>query len=113
MNQRPRLTIARLASGRVAVLSHALVLPDSLSHAEKDVCRMLLEFRSTQEIAHARGTTPRTVANQVRRIFDKLGVDSRLALCAALLGTEGSNEPASPIKWPRSRKPSLRKLRSR
>jgi DNA-binding NarL/FixJ family response regulator len=53
-----------------------------LSGAEADVLRAILEGRSNGDIARSRGTTARTVANQVASIFRKLGVRSRLELCA-------------------------------
>jgi DNA-binding CsgD family transcriptional regulator len=40
------------------------------------------------EIARARGTKPQTVANQLTRIFDKLGVSSRSQLIAACLADD-------------------------
>lgn len=58
----------------------------ALSPAERDVVAQILEGRSNADIARARGTSPRTVANQIQSLFRKLGVGSRaeLAVCAAL-----------------------------
>jgi DNA-binding CsgD family transcriptional regulator len=76
----------------VVILSFAL--PEGtnstrLSPAESEVVKLVLEGRSNDEIAATRGTTRRTVANQVSSLLGKLGVRSRLELIArnASLGT--------------------------
>lgn len=56
----------------------------SLSNAERAVMSGILEGRSNAEIAALRGTSVRTVANQVAKLFDKLGVRSRAELTARL-----------------------------
>lgn len=56
-----------------------------LSEAELDVCSRLLRGDSNRAIADARGTSVRTVANQVATIFRKLEVSSRSELIAKLL----------------------------
>jgi len=64
----------------LAVLSLPLLdlaLPPSLSEAECDIAQHLLAGRSNQAIAVARGTSTRTVANQVSALFRKLHVGSR------------------------------------
>lgn len=53
-----------------------------LTPAEREVVRLMLQGKSNVEIATTRGTTVRTVANQVARVFDKLGVRGRLQLYA-------------------------------
>jgi DNA-binding CsgD family transcriptional regulator len=62
-------------------------LPDprqiwSVSACEAEVVRMTLEGCSNRQIASARGTSPRTVANQLATIFRKVGVSGRSALKA-------------------------------
>lgn len=52
-------------------------LPATLSAAEREVALALLEGKSNSEIAAARSTSVRTVANQVGAMFRKLGVHSR------------------------------------
>jgi DNA-binding NarL/FixJ family response regulator len=59
-------------------------LPLSLSAAERDVAVDVLEGLSNAEIAKARSTSERTVANQVASVFRKLGVRSRSEAVAAL-----------------------------
>jgi DNA-binding NarL/FixJ family response regulator len=53
---------------------------DALTHAERSIARKLVEGLSNAAIARARGTSERTVANQVAAIFRKLGVGSRAEL---------------------------------
>lgn len=63
------------------------VLPEGLTSAEKEIVVHVLEGRSNAEIARARGTSARTVANQLAAVFRKLGVQSRSELarvCARL-----------------------------
>jgi len=45
----------------------------------------VLEGQSTASVAQARGTSPRTIANQIATIFRKLGVSSRAELAAKLI----------------------------
>lgn len=54
-----------------------LVLPESLTEAERDVLRRWLEGASALEVARARRVSVRTVQNQLRAIYQKLGVSSR------------------------------------
>ncbi len=51
--------------------------PSCLTPAERSVACGLLTGQSNAEIAEARGCSVRTVANQLRSIFRKLGVSSR------------------------------------
>ena len=59
-------------------------LPPTLSCAERTVVLDLLAGASRREIARSRGTSQRTVANQMASIFRKLRVGSRVELLAAL-----------------------------
>jgi DNA-binding NarL/FixJ family response regulator len=71
----------------VAVLSYPRpppALPSSLSAAERIVALALLEGLSNSQIAKARKTSVRTVANQVASLFQKLGVRSRSEAVVAL-----------------------------
>jgi DNA-binding CsgD family transcriptional regulator len=60
----------------------AASLPEQLTDAERVVLREVLAGKSNAEIAHARGTSPRTVANQISSLYRKLGVASRAELAA-------------------------------
>lgn len=62
-----------------------MLASSSLSEAERDVVRLALEGHSNQRIGLARGTSARTVANQLAQVFQKLGVHSRHELHAAAL----------------------------
>lgn len=55
---------------------------DDLTSAERDVACRAIQGSSNAEIASARGTHVRTVANQMASIFTKLGVSSRQELAA-------------------------------
>jgi len=69
------------------VLSYAVTAPQfpaGLTAAERAVLKGILQGGSNVEIAEARGTSPRTIANQVKSLFAKLGVHSRAELIAAL-----------------------------
>lgn len=78
-----------VAGEELAVLSFPLIDPDlprGVTRAESEVVRLLLAGKTNAEIAQARGTSLRTVANQVQSIFKKLGVSSRAELVALLAG---------------------------
>ena len=62
------------------------LLPDGLSATEREVIHLALRGASTAEIAAPRGTAVQTVANQLRAAFQKLDVNSRAELAAALYG---------------------------
>ncbi|HEY6462706.1 MAG TPA: helix-turn-helix transcriptional regulator [Polyangiaceae bacterium] len=70
--------------GEVAILSFPLTegSASSLTPAESEVACHLLAGRSNAEIASLRGSSLRTVANQVASVFRKLDVRSRLELVA-------------------------------
>ncbi|MFW6051367.1 MAG: response regulator transcription factor [Myxococcota bacterium] len=61
-----------------------------LTAAEREVARALLQGASLADIARTRGTSPRTVANQVQSIYRKLHVRSRTELGATLRGRAAS-----------------------
>jgi DNA-binding NarL/FixJ family response regulator len=72
----------------VWIVSVALVkLPlADMTSAELAVAELVIAGRSNREIAATRATSPRTVANQLRAIYQKLGVSSRTELLASLSG---------------------------
>jgi DNA-binding CsgD family transcriptional regulator len=57
-----------------------IALHESLSDAEREVAALALAGLSNSEIGRRRGTSGRTVANQMATIFRKLGVGSRSEL---------------------------------
>ncbi len=93
----------RLRSGAEAVeLADGLVLirlpeadprfpPGLLTATEQEVAREVFGGASNSEVAERRGVSVKTIANQLRSIYDKLGVTSRVEMVVALLGP-----PASP-----------------
>lgn len=62
---------------------------EDLSSAERAVVELALRGRSDEEIARERGTSLRTIGNQLSRVYRRLGVAGRTEL-AALLGTQPS-----------------------
>lgn len=83
--ERNGIRVLRLTLGRteLAVVGEPLAsAPPELTEAEREVLRRILRGESNAEIAAARQTSLRTVANQVGAIFRKLGVSSRGELAA-------------------------------
>lgn len=78
----------------------APVLPPHVAPAEGEVLRLALDGLSNAEIARARRRATRTIANQVARLYRKLGVRSRLELYARFAAGRGVGEatggPGSP-----------------
>ncbi|MCK6545615.1 helix-turn-helix transcriptional regulator [Myxococcota bacterium] len=82
-DEAPRVRAFRLGSLRALEIT----LPEGrpgldvdLSESERAVLALLLEGCSNREIAARRGTSVRTVANQVASIYRKVGVNSRREL---------------------------------
>jgi DNA-binding CsgD family transcriptional regulator len=76
----------------IVVSMPIVALPASLSTAEREVVRAVLAGRSNLEIADMRGTSAKTVGNQLHAIYRKLGVGSRSELAAMLARTDPSDE---------------------
>ena len=55
-----------------------------LTEAERSVAELLCEGKTLAQVAHLRGVSPNTVKTQVRQIFRKLNVESRVALVRRL-----------------------------
>jgi DNA-binding CsgD family transcriptional regulator len=80
-----RVATLCLDDGEAWALFDWPVVPPSLpglSAAEASVAALALEGRSNAEIARARGSAERTVANQLAAAYRKLGIGSRLELYA-------------------------------
>ena len=60
---------------------------DSLTEAERAVATLVIDGLSNAEIATRRGTSVRTVANQLQSLYRKLNVASRLELARLGLAT--------------------------
>lgn len=83
----PRVSYLDVGGETLAVLSVPLGSACDLSAltvAERDVAERASTGVSNRAIARARGTSERTVANQLASIFGKLGVGSRAELAAKL-----------------------------
>ena len=83
-----RCLVLEVGGALVAVLTFRLDAGMSarrLTKAEEEVVRAIFEGKSNETIARARGTSPRTVANQIASIFRKHGVASRAELVAHYL----------------------------
>ena len=81
-----RLIRFRLGDDEYATLSVPLRAAGPrapLTPAERAVLALLLEGKSNPQIARARRTAVRTVANQVASLFKKLSVSSRAELIAS------------------------------
>jgi DNA-binding NarL/FixJ family response regulator len=70
-----------LAIARLSVVATGV---PALSDAERGVMTGILDGKRVAAIAHERGTSPRTVANQISSIYKKLGVSSRREILALL-----------------------------
>lgn len=73
--------------GRFAVLVEELdagVLPDTITVAEREVGLLVRRGFSNLEIALGRGTSERTVANQISSLMRKVGAGSRVQLALRL-----------------------------
>jgi DNA-binding NarL/FixJ family response regulator len=68
----------------ISTLRPDRVLADRLSESEYAVARLLVEGKSHAEIAAVRGTSARTVANQLSALFHKLRISGRAELLALL-----------------------------
>jgi DNA-binding NarL/FixJ family response regulator len=69
-----------------------------LSAREIDVVRCVAEGLSNREIAQRLKLTEHTVKNYLFRIFDKLGVSSRVEVVLYALGSNGRSTPAPPAR---------------
>jgi DNA-binding NarL/FixJ family response regulator len=88
--------ILRLGSEEYAVLSFRTFDWESydqkcerflrcLTPSERSIVSHVVRGKTNSEIARARGTSPRTVGNQLRTIYQKLGVHSRRELCVRVV----------------------------
>jgi len=68
----------------ITCLLHHSRATNDLTSAEQAVAEQLCEGRTLAQIAHLRGVSTNTVKSQVRQIFRKLNVESRVALVRRL-----------------------------
>jgi DNA-binding CsgD family transcriptional regulator len=62
-------------------------LPAILTESERAVARALLTGCSNAEIARARGTSRKTISNQLSMMYRKLGVENRERLVGLLVSS--------------------------
>jgi DNA-binding CsgD family transcriptional regulator len=81
-------------------------LSSLLPRAEYEVVRLFLEGRSHKEVATSRGSSPRTVANQLATVFHRFGVSGRAELVIHLLCSDAYRGTAGvlvthprPLAW--------------
>lgn len=87
-----RVSELRVGEQRYLVVSRPLATRGhGLTEAEWQVARLAAGGASNQEIAAARGTSVRTVANQMARALEKLGVSGRRQLARFLVDSEGGS----------------------
>jgi len=94
---RARLLEMDLHGKRWLVGAHPLLSDgdlSTLSPAEREVATALVAGSTSAEVAKRRGTSARTVANQIASIFMKLGVNSRVELAARLSSSVDENPTA-------------------
>jgi DNA-binding CsgD family transcriptional regulator len=73
---------------------------DSLTPSERRVAGLAAEGRTNREIAQELFVTPKTVENQLGRVYGKLGVSSRKELAGALATTDDSTPRPAPVASP-------------
>ncbi len=67
-----------------------------LSKREEEVVRLVADGRSNRDIAHEMGLSEHTIKNHLFRIFDKLGVSSRVELVLYAFSRPNMPQPAAP-----------------
>ncbi len=87
--QKPEATFERIMLDEIELLvidlpkpTQAPVAFEVLSESEQAIAKAMIDGLSNRAIATQRGTSVKTVANQIRTIFTKLGVASRFELTA-------------------------------
>ena len=75
-----------LGGDKFVVLSTPLADIEELTPAETQIACDVLDGLSTAAIGRKRGTSARTVANQLASIYRKLAINSRAELAAILGG---------------------------
>ena len=85
IEERPNGLVIRFAGGGIGINCFIHRPPAvELTNAESAVARELCVGRTLAQIARLRGVSPNTVKSQVRQIFRKLDVDSRIELVRLL-----------------------------
>ena len=83
----PRVTSFEIEGEELAVVSFPVDVTPPTAHltpSEWEIVDLIRDGHSNREIAKSRGTSSRTVANQIAGLFKKLGVSSRSELVSVL-----------------------------
>ncbi|MGH0037825.1 MAG: helix-turn-helix transcriptional regulator [Myxococcota bacterium] len=92
---RRRLTELEVEGASVLLATAPLVVEGRLARlteAEREAALLAVQGATNTAIAARRGTSERTVANQLASAFRKLGVHSRAELAATLSGADGQDD---------------------
>lgn len=82
-----RISELEVGGERLVVLSAPVMVDeDALTDAEREVARRVVGGCTNAEVGAARGSSERTVANQLQSIYRKLGVSDRRELARRLAG---------------------------
>lgn len=65
----------------------------AVTHAERSVLDLVISGASNAHIAYVRGTSARTVANQIASLLRKLGASSRFELVRRYGRSDGKHAP--------------------
>ena len=93
---RPTEPLVSQCAGLLVISAPTPDLPACLSESEGEVVRAVLRGHSNAQIARQRGTSAKTIANQLYRIYRKLGVCARDELVAQLTGPRERERVGSP-----------------
>ncbi|HZN71267.1 MAG TPA: helix-turn-helix transcriptional regulator [Micromonosporaceae bacterium] len=80
---------------RVVRVAPSGAAPAALSPREQEIARMVAKGHTNQAIADVLGISAWTVSTHLRRVFAKLGVNSRAAMVAGVLTNDRWPEPVS------------------
>jgi DNA-binding CsgD family transcriptional regulator len=95
-HERPGARADQEREGELIVLTFAVpspAFPSTFSAAEREVALAVIDGRTNAQIAAARKTSLRTVANQIVAMYRKLGVHSRSELVVALTSRPDGRTP--------------------
>lgn len=67
---------------------------ETLSETEKKIVRLIVEGKSTREIAEELGYAKQTVRNYICILYEKVGVKNRAALVAFAFRVNLAGEPS-------------------
>lgn len=90
--------VVRVGDVDVVVEPKAMPQLAGLTTIELEIARAVASGATDSEIAKQRGTSTRTVSNQLGRLYRKLGLESRAELATRLASTNYSVPPAADLE---------------